>query len=335
MITGRRAFFSEYALPEISVQAPMDDVIFDSLQPVNITQTIVQEYEPEINYSFPIIILIDLYYELSNLAKLFGTGVDIGLSLLDIESRLTDLYDKHSRAFHCTFQYNQQNWWNSAFCFSIFHVCIIILYRLHIFVKCKFNVNMSHTYRSCMTSADHDVLHIEYYLDNCNQSAILLTKICNSLMQLKSQVVPIYFVQFMIQSTVIHMISLSISRSDGAIDTCNESVNLINTNMKFIESFQGLQAHTSLVLESLNKLKERLNSLEIHLNLDLVFEYAHETLDFDIPSIYAKDIDMYKELERSDEDVDSISQFSLHYSETLANMTEINMLNDLINKFAL
>ena len=328
----------EYVLTELSVRKPVEDVIFDSLQPVNVTQIIVQEYEPAVDYAGPIISLIDIYYDLSNLAKLSGTIVDIRFNLLTIETRLSCLHENFSRSFHCKFQHNHKNWWNSSFCFSLYHVCLVIMNRINILAIYKFNINVSYfsnSHNPNTSSTQDNKYTLEYYFDNCVQSAVLLTKICNSFIQLKSQMVPIYFLQIMIQSTAIHMISAMLSRSKNEIEKYNESMNRISINVIFFESYQGLQAHVPLVLGSLSKLKESLLSFNNQFNMQLAFEHVHNILDFEIPSIYAKDIDMYKDFECPQKELDLISQPNFHSSDTLANVSEIKMLNDLLNKFAL
>ena len=107
-------------------------------------------------------------------------------------------------------------------------------------------------------------------------------------------------------------------------------------NLKFIESYRGIQAHTSLVLESLDKLKRLLLSTESKISIQMAYKHVHETLHHIIPSIYAKDVNMYKESEPPEDDTTFLSQPSLlHQNVNLANKNEIEILIDVINKFAL
>ena len=68
-ITSIKSFFTSYELLELSVQKPVSDVIFGSIQPLNVTEIILSEYESEVDYASPILILLDIFNDLFNLAK--------------------------------------------------------------------------------------------------------------------------------------------------------------------------------------------------------------------------------------------------------------------------
>ena len=339
-MTNRQSFFSTYKLYEISIQNPTEDEIFDSLQPLDITEILYKQYEPEVDCASVKILLVDIYYDLSNLAKLFDTGTDIMPTLLDIEISLMRLYENESKLFNCKFDCRNRGWWNIAFCCSLLHACLIIISTMHILVFCKYKTDMTCTFApniSFPISSEDTKARIDYYFNSCAESAVMLTEICNSFISMKSLVVPLLFVRIMIQSTAIHMVSTLKHRMYDETEKYNEALKRIDVNLKFIESYRGIQAHTSLVLESLDGLHARLHGMDRHpTNMHLAFEYVHETLDRIIPSIYAKDIDMYKECKLPQENTNFVSDPSLlNNGNDFANVNEIKTLTDLLNKFAL
>ena len=331
--TNSESFFSSYKFNEISVQKTAEDILFDSLQPLNITQILVQEYEAEIDYASAKAQLVDIYYVLSNLAILFDKGADIRSSLLDIDVSLTRLYGNNYTKLNSLFDCKTNEWWDIAFCVSLLHVCRIMLCRIRILAideAPKFVPN--NFYPEPKSDNEH---RLEYYVDTCFESAILLTKVCESFNAMTSIVVPILFVTILVQSTAIHMVAVLKYRLCNETRKYNEAIKRIGINLKFIESYRYIQAHTHLIIESLDKLKVQLLCNDEVVDMQLAFKYIHETLDHIIPSIYAKDVDMYQECEPGEDITTFLSQPNLlHHSQSF-NMNEVKMLSDLLIKFAL
>ena len=312
------------------------------MQPLNITSLLVKEYESEVEYSTTIIELVDIYYVLSNMAKLFRSGADIGLSLVEIETRLSNLTHDEPKMFHYpndewfaeTFNCRSTIWRDSAYCFSMFYTCRLFLYRLKFHKNCDMQIISSSCY-----SHNPDIIpslfsnsQFEHYFQLFGESAILLSKYCNSLVKLGLSFVNVDFYMALFQSIGALLILALVHKSSKEKKKHNDIMNRIDASMKFMQTYHGFHAHMQQIFKAFVKLKAQVFSIDTQQGIRRAFDYVHETVDIQIPSIFGKDIDML--LERSSFENDS-SCTSPSATVKNVNITDVEFLNDIISKFAI
>ena len=108
-------------------------------------------------------------------------------------------------------------------------------------------------------------------------------------------------------------------------------LNRIEENMKFIHCQKRLYAHIPPILNALVKLKERVLLVDTSKSLRIAFEYVHEILDIEITSIMGKDMDGILDSSTMEES----SYLSYPKTVNSATLTDIQILDDIFNKFSL
>ena len=329
-MTAGKSFFTTYKLLESSVKMPVGDIIFEHLQPLNITEILVQEYESEVDYASPILELLNIFHDLCHLAKKFNSGVDIGFSLIELENRLLGLHRHYTIVFYFpnddwfieTYKPNSASWWDSIYCCVIFHACRLLLYRL-------LTSSSSYEHDPNIPPSLFSAPKFAHYFEQFGKSAILLSKLCSSATRLQVLFFNMEFCVLSFQCTGALLLMASIYQSKKDKSRYNDMMNLINENWKFINCHRKMYAHIPPLLNALENLKERILSTAKQQNLRHVFDYAHETLDVVVASIISRDMS----LETGGLDEYTNPTYRSDVNDAIP--TDIQILNDVFNKFAL
>ena len=272
--------------------------MYQSLQPDYIIEKLVLEYESKIDYTTPIISLVDVYYDLSLQSKLMGTANIIPAlirntaSLKNIqrtnpEALLLPPTDWCKKAMTC----DGSPMWSYCCSFVLFHGCQILAYRMHLQ---SFDASVIISL-DIFSSMSFD-LKCYTFLRYCRESADLLTKFCQTLSKFSStsKVLPGQFLMPILQSTGIHIICALVERYICDEKNYEVSKRNIEINLNFIQTHFMKQVHTRFILKAMRKL---INDVElIHMcnknndQLRMAFELVHQTLDITIPLIYGENI---------------------------------------------
>ena len=338
-MTNRQSFFVGYKLLESSVKEPVSDVIFDSMQPLNITDILVREYESEVNYATPKIKLLHIFYDLCNLTKAVNNGVDIRFDLVEIETRLTYIHQMDTKAFYYpndewfsdTYKQGSSSWRDSAYCFSMFHACQLFLYRMHMHTIYNAHSSTSNYHNNNNRKFSDSLLSdvkFENYYDLLSKSAILLSKFGSALAKLDFTFVIIDFCLNLIQCNGALLIMASILQAKDEIDRFKDIMNIVQENIKCIRYYQGLYGHLSLILKELEDINDQLLFFDNRKGqIQLVFTEVHECLDLSMPLHFGRDISHNE---------NSFKLFDDNNHPNYPNsMTDVQILNDIFKKFVI
>ena len=342
--TNTESFFETYNLAELSVQKPVADVIFESMQPIHITSILADEYQSEVDYASTLIDLMHIRYALCNVAKTFTTANDIIFNLIEIENRLFNLQRNDAKIlffpnvdwFAETYKHNSASWWDSVYCCAMFHVCRLLLYRLMIHRICDVQITSSSSYTYTVDPKISPSLFseskFEYYFDLFGESAIFLSELYGTMNRLQLLHIMIDFCMISFQCTGALLIMALVIQSKREYKCrYNDMLSHIEENMKFINCYRRLYAHIPPILNALVKLKERVLSVDTSKGLRIAFEYVRETLDIEIISIMGKDINVNLDSSTLEEN----SHLTYPKAVNSATLTDIQILDDIFNKFSI
>ena len=340
--THGESFFSKFRLLGSSTKLPLGDNIFQSMQPLQITSILAREFEPEVDYASTGMSLADIFCDLTEIARKFGTATDIEFRLLEIETCLSVLHNKHHKAFYYrndkwfaeTFKVSRTTcWYSPAYCFSMFHACRLFLFRLLLHSIYKRRI-------SCLLSNldDSDILRMLFsdskfvhYYEFFVESAILLSKFHASLARLDLPIILIELCMNVFQCTGALLIMAAVIRPPKENYAYNDIINRIHENMKFIRSYRALYAHLPIIIAGFEKLQEKILPTESYQSIGGAFNHVHEYVDLGIASIMRKDVDSASE---GSENMDEVIYPTYINSLNTANMSDIEILNNIFNKFS-
>ena len=171
----------------------------------------------------------------------------------------------------------------------------------------------------------------EYYYESLVESAMLLSKFYGSLARLDLPYLLIELCMNVFQCNGALLIISTVVRPKENNDACSDIINRIHKNMQFV-TYRALYAHLPLIVQEFEKIQGKILLKASCPTIGAALKHVHEYLDIGIGSIMGKDVDNTRE---DAENMDgNICPIYIN-SQNTANMSDIQILNNIFNKFAI
>ena len=266
----------------------------------------------EADYSTPIILLVDLYYDLFQQSKAIDTDNNILSSLLAIESRLHYVKKTYSKEIQAPSEYWRKNamndegspMWSVCYGYILFHGCRSLLHRMHIHHRFRDDEKISKLDLEPNATSAKQLSDFQHHFDICCESAELITTFCRSLIRhgtMTMKTLPTQFLMPLLQSSSIHILLAFIEHSSDESDKYRKIMKNVELNLTFIGWYFTKQAHNRIIFETMKNLYEEIFAMDKNKNsnaIRMAFSIVYQTMNEVIPSIFSKnflDITIAKE----------------------------------------
>ena len=267
----------------------------------NVENSVLESCETD--YSTPIILLVDLYYDLFQQSKLIDTA-NIDSSLLHIESRLHYLGTSYSKAI----QTPSEDWcknamtfegtpiWSFCYGYLYFHGCRSFLYRMQIYHKLFTDDSITiMDLKITEHSMDGKITNFQHHFDICCESADLITSFCRTLVKHGSntKLLPTQFLMPLLQSTCIHILSAFLDTNMSESAKYRKTMKNVEINLKFMGWYLTKQAHNLSIFETMKNLSEDIFAIDRSEDINAIrmaFLIVYRTVNDLIPSLFSKNL---------------------------------------------